>query len=61
MPNVIDIKTQTITRSGVFGFGLTDATLEQAQFEGNIEDLVAVKIDRGYGLIGMARISVAGK
>lgn len=56
-----DIKTNTITRVGAFGFGLKDATPEQAQLEGNIEDLVAIKIDRGYGLISMARISVAGK
>ncbi len=56
-----DIKTQTITRFGAFGFGVSDATPEQAQFEGNIEDLVAVKIGRGYGLISMARISMAGK
>ena len=56
-----DIKTQTITRSGAFGFGLDDATAEQAQREGGIKDLVAVKIDRGYGLISMARVSVAGK
>ncbi len=56
-----DIKTQTITRFGAFGFGLSDATAEQAQLEGDITELVAVKIDRGYGLISMARISVAGK
>jgi len=56
-----DIKTQTITRFGAFGFGLDDATAEQAQREGDISELVAVKIDRGYGLISMARISVAGK
>jgi hypothetical protein len=55
-----DLKTHTITRIGAFGFGLTDATPEQAQLEGGISDLSAVKIDRGYGLISMARISVAG-
>ena len=56
-----DIRTHTITRFGMFGFWVTRATPEQAQYEANIEDLVAVKIDRGYGLISMARISVAGK
>ncbi len=56
-----DIKTHTITRFGIFGLGLSNATPEQAQLKGDIEDLVAVKIDRGYGLISMARISVAGK
>lgn len=56
-----DLKTHTITRIGAFGFGLKDATPEQAQLEGGIIDLTAVKIDRGYGLISMARISVAGK
>jgi hypothetical protein len=56
-----DIKTQTITRYGAFGFGLTNATPEQAKREGGITDLLAVKIERGYGLISMARVSVAGK
>lgn len=39
-----DIKTQTITRFGAFGFGLNDASAEQAQREGDIAELVAVKI-----------------
>jgi len=56
-----NLKTYTITRIGAFGLGFSDATPEQAQFEGNIEELTAVKIDRGYGLISMVRISVAGK
>ncbi len=30
-------------------------------FMDEVINLVAVKIDRGYGLISMARISVAGK
>jgi len=56
-----NLKTYTITRIGAFGLGFSDATPEQAQYEGNIEELTAVKIDRGYGLISMVRISVAGK
>ena len=56
-----DIKTQTITRFGAFGFGLDKATIEQTQPEGGILDLIAAKIDRGYGLISIVRISVTGE
>ncbi|WP_020675308.1 hypothetical protein [Geopsychrobacter electrodiphilus] len=56
-----DVKTYTVQKVGVFGFGLEGATVETAMKEADIKNVIAMQTVRGYGLISMSRITIAGK
>ncbi len=66
MPEFFDMgakgtKVYTLQRIGILGFGLGDATVEQARLEGQFKKVIASREERGYGLISVARITIAGK
>ena len=54
-------KIHTLQRVGFLGLGLDDITIDTARKEAHLKSVVAVKEVRGYGLISVARITVAGK
>jgi len=56
-----DYKYFSTQHYGIFGLGLDDLTIENAQFEGNIETVYVAKIEQGYGIISVSRITVAGE
>lgn len=56
-----DYKYYSIQKFGIFGLGTDDITVENAQFEGNIETVYVCKIERGYGIVSLSRVTVAGK
>jgi len=66
-PEMVDIIQQrkydlhTMQKYSLFGIGLEKINIENAQFEGNIETVYLAKIEHGYGLISLSRITVAGK
>jgi hypothetical protein len=56
-----DYRYYTMEKYGIFGLGLDELTIENAQFEGNIETVYVAKLEQGYGIVSMSRITVAGK
>ena len=57
--NKIDI--HSIRRFGIFGLGLDDATIATAQASSTIKTIQGAQIDRGYGLISVTVVTIAGK
>ena len=45
----------------IFGLGLDELTIEAAQFEGDIETVYVAKLEQGYSIVSMSRVTVAGE
>jgi len=56
-----DLEYHTISKFGIFGLGLDDATIGACQAESGIKNIVGTQVDRGHGLINVVMITVAGK
>ena len=56
-----DFNVHSIRRIGVFGLGLDDATIATAQADSTIKTIQGAQIDRGYGLISVTIVTIAGK
>lgn len=56
-----EYKYYTMEKYGFFGLGLDELTIENAQFEGNIDTVYVAKVEHGYGIVSLSRITVAGK
>ena len=56
-----DFNVHSITRIGVFGLGLDDATIATAQADSDIKTIQGTQIDRGYGLVSVTIVTIAGK
>jgi hypothetical protein len=54
-------KVHTLRKIGIFGLGLDQATVQTAMAESNIEQVRAIQIDRGHGLISVVTITIAGE
>jgi hypothetical protein len=44
-----------------FGLGLDELTIENAQFEGDIETVYIAKLSAGYVIVSLSRITLAGE
>ena len=51
----------SIRRIGFFGLGLDDATIATAQADSHIKTIQGTQIDRGYGLVSITIVTIAGK
>jgi len=56
-----EYKHYTIQKYAIFGLGLDELTIETAQFEGDIETVYVAKLEQGYGIVSVGRVTVAGK
>ena len=56
-----DFNVHSIQRIGVLGLGLDDATIATAQADSTIKTIQGAQIDRGYGLISVTIVTIAGK
>jgi len=56
-----NLEYHTISKFGIFGLGLDDATISACQAESGIKNIVGTQVDRGHGLINVVMITVAGK
>ena len=56
-----DYKYFSMQEFGVFGLGLDDLNISNAQLEGDIETVYVARIDNNYGIVSISRITVAGK
>jgi hypothetical protein len=54
-------KVHTLRKIGIFGLGLDQATVQAAMAESNIEQVRAIQIDRGHGLVSVVVITIAGE
>jgi len=56
-----DYQMHTLRKIGVLGIGTDMATIEAAQAESDIKNVRAAQIDRGYGLVSIVTITIAGE
>ncbi len=56
-----EYKYFSLQKYGIFGLGLDEVTIENAQFEGDIETVYVAKLEHGYGIVSVSRMTVAGK
>jgi hypothetical protein len=54
-------KVHTLRKIGIFGLGLDQATVQTAMAESHIEQVRAIQIDRGHGLVSVVTITIAGE
>lgn len=51
----------TMEKYSLFGLGMDKVSIENVQFEGDIETVYVAKIEHGYGIVSLSRVTVAGK
>ena len=56
-----DYQMYTLRKIGILGIGTDMATIEAAQAESDIKNVRAAQIDRGYGLVSIVTITIAGE
>jgi hypothetical protein len=56
-----DYKYHSMQKVGVFGLGLDELTIGNAQLEADIETVYVAKLTEGYGIVSLSRITVAGE
>jgi len=51
----------TLKKFGLFGIGTDQATVETAQVQSSIKNVRAVQIDKGFGLVSVVKVTIAGE
>lgn len=54
-------EVHSITKIGILGLGLDDATIAAAQAGSTIKTVQGAQIDRGHGLVNIIIVTIAGK